>query len=988
MAGWWQAGLSRTLSLTSRLPVALIMILLFVAPLAHEGVTPMGALAVEVLTATAVFSWIAVRLAAPVVAPLGYRALRIILFAVVALVLFQSIPLPVDLAARMSTIARDTTRLTWPLLLPGLRPGVVSLSSSPGSTLHGLLRFVLLVGLLFASRDLFRGMGPRHGLVHLMLAAGIVQVLVGVAHIVGGATTIYFIPGGPPGEPHFFGSFVSQNRNAAYLNFLLSLALAVALERLLSSRRRPASSSGHSACPALKADRTLLDAGAYGVIALVLATGVVLCASRMGWLIMAWELVTLAALFWARCGRPLHALFFWLGSHLGFGVLGIVFRDKLVALLSQLSEKPHPGLRPVIWRAAWKAAWDNPWFGSGLDTFKNTFAKYSPFRGFSTVLHADNTYLDILVELGLPGTLLVLAAIGLVCYHVASNRFWLRARGQGVILGLCAGLGGLLIHSFVEHTVRGYGTLVPATIGLGLLLAAIRAPDARHFEPALRYGKTPPRVVLALSALPVALALVASMEVGELVTERARGAYRERTLRSMVRQVRLAVQVSPWSGGPVKIMGTSELLVAHHLLVRSLDEDPPVARATLAEVPGHLRTAEVFLSAAAVRDPLDGYAQRALSRIAQLRGERHLARALAADACRVQPRDYRNRLQLARILDWIGEDEAALDAFGEALLSAPDPALDWMAEALFEAARRDPVRAGAHIPQTDDWRPYFAFGSLLAKEGSYSVAAQWLDKVIELSPDQFAPISKTGYLAMEKRDLEMAEKASRYLRERFPQFHGGYALQAHILAARGRTDEAVAAMLKAAALHPSSVEEALWAARLLARSGALDRALGLLDDMQASHPGDVRAPMARARLLWNNGRQSEACEALRVAIDIRPYLEEPRYLLWQFHRAMGGAELLVEAEKDLQACVALPYAPRCRFEAARQALENDDADRAVALLEAAVAQDDSRAESWRLLARARYTAGDRDGAIEALTRAIGLDPENSATIRLKADINP
>ncbi len=969
-----QRVLARVIGAVSHLPPVLIGLLLFVAPLAYEGVTPGGALIVEVGLAVLVLAWAATRLAAPMTAPIGYGGLVIALFALAFLILLQLVPLPATLASNLSTIAHDTTRLTWPLLAPSYRPDVLPLSAVPAETLHGLLRYVLAVGLVFVVRDLYRAVRPRHGLIHVMLAAGIVQVLVGIVHMVGHASTIYFQPGGLPAEPHFFGSFVSQNRNAAYLNLLWPVALAMGVEQWLAGR--PRTGTPGIPRPPLKPDRSLLEAPAYVATAVVLAAGVLLCNSRMGWLILLWSLVTLGTLFWARCGRPLRAWSAWLSTMVLGGLAAWTFRDTLIVLLSRLSEKQHPHLRPLIWASALEAARDNPWFGTGLNTFKNAFARYNPIRGYYTVLHADNTYLDLLVELGVPGALLVLATVVLVGYRVSTSRFWEGSRGQGAILGHCVAMGGLLIHSVVEHTTRGYGVLIPAAVTLGLLLAAVRSPDARHFDTALRYGRTPARTLVPLALMPVAAALALAMNLADGVTERARQAYQDGRLPSLTRSVLLAAHLVPWASGPWQLLGTTELMAAHHLLTRSFDETPAVARATLEQVPGHLRNAERYLTAAVLRDPLGGYAQRALSRLAQLRGERGLALALAKDACRVQPRDYRNHLQLARILEWMGNKDGALDEYGEAMVSAPDTTLDWMAEAMFKAADGNPDVVAAHLPDTDDWRPILAIGMIIAHTAAFEEAVPWLRRVIALRPARPTPVAEIGYLALERGADALAEDAAQYLRTRFPDYHGGYGIEARILARQGKTDEAVATMFEAVARRKPSVEEELWIVRLLAESGQRERAYTLLQEMQGRYPGEVRIPVVRAQLLWKEGRHSDACEALRTAIDIRPSLEEPRYLLWQFHKLLGGPELRAEAEKDLEACAALPYAPRCRFQLALQALANKQVDKAVRLLEEAVAQDGSRPVFWRALAKARMEAGDRSGAAEALERAVALDPEN------------
>jgi tetratricopeptide (TPR) repeat protein len=97
-------------------------------------------------------------------------------------------------------------------------------------------------------------------------------------------------------------------------------------------------------------------------------------------------------------------------------------------------------------------------------------------------------------------------------------------------------------------------------------------------------------------------------------------------------------------------------------------------------------------------------------------------------------------------------------------------------------------------------------------------------------------------------------------------------------------------------------------------------------------------------------------------------------------RARRGAALLETgdvdgARTDLARAVAIaPWLAPARFDLGALELREGHLEAAQTQFEAAARLDDESADSWRLLARARDAAGDREGAAAAMRRAVRLRP--------------
>jgi putative inorganic carbon (HCO3(-)) transporter len=130
--------------------------------------------------------------------------------------------------------------------------------------------------------------------------------------------------------------------------------------------------------------------------------------------------------------------------------------------------------RMEIWSRALYAIQDFPYTGLGLGTFERVVAVLYPLflNPDGTIPHAHNLYLQVVVDLGLPGLVAYLALLGLSFATAFSAYRIFRRGGQAAMAMLCAGciagLAGMCIHGLVDAVAWGTKlALVPwAVMGL------------------------------------------------------------------------------------------------------------------------------------------------------------------------------------------------------------------------------------------------------------------------------------------------------------------------------------------------------------------------------------------------------------------------------------------------------------------------------------------------------------------------------------------
>lgn len=176
-----------------------------------------------------------------------------------------------------------------------------------------------------------------------------------------------------------------------------------------------------------------------------LVLGVLLTFTRGAWIGVGVAL--LAVLVIQRRWRIMAAL---VGSGGAVLLLLALLQPLLLNRVLRLGEGTGTARRE-IWTAALRAVSDSPLLGLGLDQFSHVDpARYNiPQIRFLTLAHPHNLILDVWLQLGSLGLVVLLTIVG-----VTIVRLW-RLRRNPLALGMLAMLIDLLIHGMLDQTLLG-----------------------------------------------------------------------------------------------------------------------------------------------------------------------------------------------------------------------------------------------------------------------------------------------------------------------------------------------------------------------------------------------------------------------------------------------------------------------------------------------------------------------------------------------------
>jgi O-antigen ligase len=347
----------------------------------------------------------------------------------------------------------------------GTPPGS-TLSLYPDATRRESLRF-LAIFLVFAvvynnltsSRVLFR-------LSVVALINGVVLSLFALAQFFGAPrNTLYWVY---PSMGQVFGPFINRNHFPDYVNLCIGLGVGLLVSHNWRRRSSAFTEEESSLVQTLQNPRALWICAALGLM----ISAVAFSRSRGGLLALVGAAVICGILGRLQLGRSFRigSLLFVAGvvaalsAWFGIGLL----TDRFATLGSgEALEERLP-----IWRRSLPIVAEFPVWGTGYGTYgyiEPMYREDAPSREKpGWYHHAHNDYLEILVEGGIVGLALVLAALAAVYrrgYH-AVERYRGRAEA-GLALGALLAFTALAIHSFGE-----FGAHTPAITLLATVIAA------------------------------------------------------------------------------------------------------------------------------------------------------------------------------------------------------------------------------------------------------------------------------------------------------------------------------------------------------------------------------------------------------------------------------------------------------------------------------------------------------------------------------------
>lgn len=272
---------------------------------------------------------------------------------------------------------------------------------------------------------------------------------------------------------------------------------------------------------------------------------------------------------------PSRRLVGWLAIILGAYLLAnFLLQGWLGGRLSSVLEPSSAGHdRFLIWRQAWKMALDNLWLGIGLGTFWLFWPPYRHPADSSAGFYVHNDYLQIWIETGLPGLLLLLAVevVVIVMFVRLLRDPRVTAAKRVEAAGLVGGLAAIAFHTFFDFDLY----IQPILIVIGLMLARLQylysaGEPAQYLElrPANRVGK---RAYYTISLLLILLPVLYFAALGYS----ARLTIQARELAGQARWVEASQALTrAW-----QLMPTSDLTLITHadLLRQAIPSLPPAA---------------------------------------------------------------------------------------------------------------------------------------------------------------------------------------------------------------------------------------------------------------------------------------------------------------------------------------------------------------------------------------------------------------------------
>lgn len=238
---------------------------------------------------------------------------------------------------------------------------------------------------------------------------------------------------------------------------------------------------------------------AHRIAVLLMALMLVLTQSRGGLLAFAASLIVLVGLLRPRT-HPFIAAF--VATCLALASVSMLAPAALPAPLQAfiqnmllVSSSSTAELRYEAWQRAWYMIQDFPITGIGMGSYKLVAdIMYPTFVSAEALPHAHNLFLQVAVDLGLPGLLawltIVATAISATAHVIQhsrtpTNQYNLQSAQRTLAIGLLASQAALLIHGLVDAVVWGQVRLAPLVwllFGLALGLQSARytqQPDAQ-----------------------------------------------------------------------------------------------------------------------------------------------------------------------------------------------------------------------------------------------------------------------------------------------------------------------------------------------------------------------------------------------------------------------------------------------------------------------------------------------------------------------------
>ncbi|WP_294289836.1 O-antigen ligase family protein [uncultured Sphingomonas sp.] len=379
----------------------------------------------------------------------AYRTVFMMAIAIVALTAIHLVPLPPMLWHLLP--GRDLAQAID--AAAGLQDAWRPLSLTPSRTINALFALAIPVATLVLAAQL--GSRDRIRILYVLLALSAVSALIGLLQAAGLPISLFHTLS-TADTIEAAGLFANQNHQAALLACAIPM-LAVAARTVEKGRRA-----------AQRIVKPLATAAGLVLVIQLIVTG-----SRAGLV-----LGTIAIAFTLFYGLAQSDRLDRMPPRMRLGiraalVVGIAGAAALVTTLAarglalQRLETVTADLRPRLWASILPILPDYQPLGSGIGSYVEVYRAHEPLALLRATYsnHAHNDYLEVLLTAGLPGLLLLVAAVVLV-----GRVLWRHRQGQAIDTVL-ARLGGTIIVIIACASVTDYPLRTPLLASVFVLAA-------------------------------------------------------------------------------------------------------------------------------------------------------------------------------------------------------------------------------------------------------------------------------------------------------------------------------------------------------------------------------------------------------------------------------------------------------------------------------------------------------------------------------------
>ena len=330
------------------------------------------------------------------------------------------------------------------LALAGARPGWMPLSLTPHATLASLLSLLPAAAMGAFVLDDRRG---GAFLPAAVVAAAVTSVFLGIGQAAGGRDSALYLYE-VTNEGWSVGFFANKNHLATLT--LSSLPCLAALY---------AGEGGHGA-PAPSLGRTI----AISTIGIFLVAGTLITGSNAG-LLLVLPVIIASLMILGNLRLRIRIFLLTVGLATSALICAYLFWPSGAAMIRQATGEVQD--RQEIWAQGWKILLESFPSGTGLGSFSAIYALFDNSSDVTEffINHAHNDYLELTVELGVVGVILVLCF--LYWWSTTALKIWKSDARLPKAATLVSAI--VLVHSSVDYPVRTAAIMVIFASALAIM---------------------------------------------------------------------------------------------------------------------------------------------------------------------------------------------------------------------------------------------------------------------------------------------------------------------------------------------------------------------------------------------------------------------------------------------------------------------------------------------------------------------------------------